>query len=255
MSAPLSSPIDLKNKRAVVIGGGGDIGKAIIKAFAREGAQVTIADIIDTSNIVQEIEQMGGKAFSYVSDVTNETQIDGLRDFVINKMGGADILAYVAGVMHVTRLEELTLEEWNRDLNINLTGALLHCRTFLPLMKKQGSGKIIFIGSIAAKIGGMHSGPHYSASKGGVHSLMKWIARDGAPDGVYVNCIAPGPLEIGGKVGMAPSSSGTISPESSPLGRLGKPEDIAEAAVFLTSPASNWITGSVLDVNGGILMD
>jgi 3-oxoacyl-[acyl-carrier protein] reductase len=191
---------------------------------------------------------MRGKAFSYTCDATNETQIDGLRDFVVSKMGGVDILAYVAGVMHMTRLEELTVNEWDRDLSINLTGALLHCRTFLPLMKKQGSGKIIFIGSIAAKIGGIHSGPHYSASKGGLHSLMKWVARDGAPYGIYVNCIAPGPLEVGGKVGMAPTSGATISPESFPLGRLGKPEDIAEAAVFLASPASNWITGTVLDL-------
>lgn len=127
-------------------------------------------------------------------------------------------------------------------------------REIFPIMAEQGMGKIVALGSIASKIGGVASGPSYVAAKSAVHGLMKWVAKNGADKGIYASVIAPGPVETPMWETVtqraAPSPHGSV-----PLGRFGQPEDIAQAILFLASPASNWITGTVLDVNGGMLMD
>jgi 3-oxoacyl-[acyl-carrier protein] reductase len=137
---------------------------------------------------------------------------------------------------------------------VNLFGVVNPVRKLFPVMAQQGYGKIVALGSIAAKIGGVASGPSYVAAKSAVHGLMKWVAKAGAAKGVYANVVAPGPVEtpMWSKVTQraAPSPHGSV-----PLGRYGQPEDIAQSILFLCSPASNWITGTVLDVNGGMLMD
>lgn len=122
-------------------------------------------------------------------------------------------------------------------------------QAFYDGLLNDGYGKVVCIGSIAGRVGGVISGPNYVASKGGVHAFVKWAAKDAADEGVYVNAIAPGPVWSGMTRGE------NYTPDMAPLGRIGEPEDIAEAVVFLASPASNWITGTVLDVNGGMLMD
>jgi NAD(P)-dependent dehydrogenase (short-subunit alcohol dehydrogenase family) len=129
-----------------------------------------------------------------------------------------------------------------------LKGTFLCCQEVYPKMKGNGYGKIVAIGSIAAKVGGVISGPHYVASKGGVQSLVKWFAQDGAAYNVYINTVAPGPVRTDMTEGYP------YNDKMSPLNRLGEPEDIAEAVLFLSSQASNWITGITLDVNGGMLM-
>ena len=152
------------------------------------------------------------------------------------------------------RWSNSTDEEWRSILDVNLFGVLNPVRKLYPVMVKQGYGKIVALGSIAAKIGGVASGPSYVAAKSAVHGLMKWVAKSGASKGVYANVVAPGPVEtpMWSKVTQraAPSAHGSV-----PLGRYGQPEDIAQSILFLCSPASNWITGTVLDVNGGMLMD
>ncbi len=117
-----------------------------------------------------------------------------------------------------------------------------------PHMAKQGGGKIVCIGSIAGRMGGLRAGPHYTSSKGAIHAFVKWAAKKGAPFGIYVNGIAPGPIDTPMIANQGYTADGI------PLGRLGQPEDIAMAVVFLASQASNFITGQILDVNGGILM-
>jgi NAD(P)-dependent dehydrogenase (short-subunit alcohol dehydrogenase family) len=128
-------------------------------------------------------------------------------------------------------------------------GTFLVVQAVLPQMKKQSYGKIVCLGSIAGKVGGLISGPHYVASKGAIHAFIKWVAKDGAPYSIYVNGIAPGPIETEMTKGF-PYSSEMVT-----LKRLGSVEDIAEAALFLSSQASNWITGMVMDVNGGMTMN
>jgi 3-oxoacyl-[acyl-carrier protein] reductase len=133
-------------------------------------------------------------------------------------------------------------------------GVVNPLRKLYPLMVQAGGGKIVALGSIAAKIGGVASGPAYVSAKSAVHGLMKWVAKSGAQHGVFANTIAPGPVETP----MWQTVTGRAPPSASasvPLGRFGQPEDIAQAILFLCSPASNWITGTVLDVNGGMLMD
>ena len=140
------------------------------------------------------------------------------------------------------------MEEWNRELAVNVTGTFLVTRAVFPIMRKQGYGKIVCLGSVAGYVGGEFTGPHYVASKGAVHSFVKWVARRGGPHSVYANAIAPGPIRS--------RMAGDFRPREGlfPLGRMGEPEDVAEAVVFLASPASNWITGTVLHLNGGMYL-
>jgi len=139
-------------------------------------------------------------------------------------------------------------------LDVNLMGVVNPVREIFPVMADQGFGKMVALGSIAAKIGGVASGPAYTSAKAAVHGLMKWVAKAGASKGVYASVVAPGPVETPMWETVtqraAPSANGSV-----PLGRFGQPEDVAQAILFLCSPASNWITGTVLDVNGGMLMD
>jgi 3-oxoacyl-[acyl-carrier protein] reductase len=168
--------------------------------------------------------------------------------------GKIDILVLCAGSIANTPIADSTDEEWESIWRVNVMGVVNPVRRIFPQMCDAGFGKIVALGSIAAKIGGVASGPAYVAAKSAVHGLMKWTAKAGAAKGVYANIIAPGPVEtpMWQKVtGRAPpSANGSV-----PLGRFGQPEDIAQAILFLSSPASNWITGTVLDVNGGMLMD
>jgi 3-oxoacyl-[acyl-carrier protein] reductase len=165
-----------------------------------------------------------------------------------------DILVACAGTISNTPLQHSTDEEWERIFAVNVMGTVNPVRKLFPVMAERGYGKIVALGSIAAKIGGVASGPSYVAAKSAVHGLMKWVAKAGASKGVYANIIAPGPVETPMWSNVTdrapPSANGSV-----PLGRFGQPEDIAQSILFLCSPASNWITGTVLDVNGGMLMD
>ena len=173
---------------------------------------------------------------------------------MVAEHGRLDILVLCAGAIARTPLAESEDAEWRAMLDVNLMGVVNPLRKAYPMMVEAGGGKIVALGSIAAKIGGVASGPAYVAAKSAVHGLMKWVAKAGAPHGVFANTVAPGPVEtpmwqtVTGRA--PPSANGSV-----PLGRFGQPEDIAQAILFLCSPASNWITGTVLDVNGGMLMD
>jgi 3-oxoacyl-[acyl-carrier protein] reductase len=159
-----------------------------------------------------------------------------------------------AGIIARTPLAQSTDDEWNSMLSVNLLGVVNPTRKLFPVMCERGFGKILAAGSIAAKNGGVASGPAYVASKAAVHGMIRWIAKAGAPHGVYANTLAPGPVETAMWASVtsnkAPSANATV-----PLGRYGNAEDIAQAALFLCSPASNWITGTSLDISGGMWMD
>jgi 3-oxoacyl-[acyl-carrier protein] reductase len=187
-------------------------------------------------------------------DVTSRADTDRVIDAVIAKYGKIDILVLCAGIIARTPLGDSTDDEWDAIFSVNVRGVVNPARKLFPLMCAQGFGKILATGSIAAKNGGVASGPAYVASKSAVHGMMRWIAKAGAPHGVYANTLAPGPVEtamwanVTGNV--APSANATV-----PLGRYGNADDIAQAALFLCSPASNWITGTSLDISGGMWMD
>jgi 3-oxoacyl-[acyl-carrier protein] reductase len=245
---PLSGPPRLDRQVALVTGAAGGIGRATVAALAEAGARVIATDITEP-----EDQWPRGVTFRKC-DVTSAAAVDLVIDDVLKAHSRIDVLVMCAGTISHAPLVESTDEEWRSILDVNLFGVLNPVRKLYPVMVKQGYGKIVALGSIAAKIGGVASGPSYVAAKSAVHGLMKWVAKSGASKGVYANVVAPGPVEtpMWSKVTQraAPSAHGSV-----PLGRYGQPEDIAQSILFLCSPASNWITGTVLDVNGGMLMD
>ncbi|HYC63993.1 MAG TPA: SDR family oxidoreductase [Reyranellaceae bacterium] len=248
MAQHLSGPARLDGQVALITGGAGGMGRAIAGAFKQAGATVVATDRAEHEDI--------GPGIRYRQyDVTSRAATDKVIDAVIAEHGRIDILVLCAGIIARTPLADSTDDEWRAIMDVNVMGVVNPARKLFPLMCKQGFGKILAAGSIAAKNGGVASGPAYVSSKAAVHGMMRWIAKAGAAHGVYANTLAPGPVETamwanvtGGT--QAPAANATV-----PLGRYGNAEDIAQAALFLCSPASNWITGTSLDISGGMWMD
>ena len=245
---PVSGPARLDGKVAIVTGAAGGLGRAATLALAEAGATVVATDI--TEGVRFDSNQITYQRY----DVTSRDETRSVIAEVRAKHGRIDAMVLCAGTISHKHLLESTDDEWRSILDVNLMGVVNPVREVFPIMAEQGMGKIVALGSIASKIGGVASGPSYVAAKSAVHGLMKWVAKAGASKGVYASVIAPGPVEtpMWDTVTQraAPSPNGSV-----PLGRFGQPEDIAQAILFLCSPASNWITGTVLDVNGGMLMD
>ena len=246
---PLSGPAVLDGQVAFVTGAAGGIGRATTLALAAAGARVIASDIAEQADFGD------AKGISYVRyDVTSQTDTDTVIDRVLKEAGRIDMLILCAGTISHRPLTESTNEEWGSILAVNLFGVLNAVRKVYPVMVAQGYGKMVAVGSIAAKIGGVAAGPSYVAAKSAVHGLFKWVAKAGAAHGVYASVVAPGPVET--PMWEKVTQRAAPSPHKSvPLGRYGQPEDIAQSIVFLASPMSNWITGTVLDINGGMLMD
>lgn len=247
MAQHMSGPASLEGQVALITGGAGGMGRAISLAFKAAGAKVIATDRA-------EREDIGPGVDYHRYDVTSRTETDRVIDAVIAEHGKVDILVLCAGIIARTPLGDSTDEEWDSIMSVNVRGVVNPARKLFPLMCQRGFGKMLAAGSIAAKNGGVASGPAYVASKAAVHGMMRWVAKAGAPHGVYANVLAPGPVETAMWANVtgsaAPSANATV-----PLGRYGNAEDIAQAALFLCSPASNWITGTSLDISGGMWMD
>lgn len=245
---PISGPARMDGKVALVTGAAGGIGRAATLTLAEAGATVVATDIAGDAQF--ESKNITFRPYDVTSREQTRTVISETKD----QYGSIDALVLCAGTISHKHLTDSTDDEWQSILDVNLMGVVNPLREVFPIMAEQGMGKIVALGSIASKIGGVASGPSYVAAKSAVHGLMKWVAKAGADKGVYASVIAPGPVETPMWETVtqraAPSANGNV-----PLGRFGQPEDIAQAILFLCSPASNWITGTVLDVNGGMLMD
>jgi 3-oxoacyl-[acyl-carrier protein] reductase len=226
----------LEGKRAVVTGGASGIGLAIARAFATEGAHVTIAD----------------RAAAMPVDVANEAEVTNLFA-EIAKQGGIDILVNCAGILIEKPLLETSVEDFDRLMGVNLKGVFLVGREALRLMVAQGrGGRVINIASELAYLG-RENCSIYCASKGGVLSLTRAWAREFAPH-ILVNTIAPGPIDTP-MLGIESTSPETLAKESqNPLGRIGRPEEIASAALFLAGPGATFMTGQCVSPNGGAAM-
>lgn len=246
---PNSRRIDLKGQSAIVTGAARGIGRAIALTLAREGADLCLADVLDTRSAGDAVKCLGRKVIEIRCDVSRKDDVAAMVQEAVCAFGRIDILVNCAAICNRTHIEDLTEDDWDREMAVNLKGTFLVVQAVLPYMKERKYGKIVCLGSVAGKVGGVISGPHYVASKGGIHAFIKWVAKDGAAHSIYVNGIAPGPVRTEMTEGF-PYSAGMVA-----LNRLGTVEDIAEAALFLASQASNWITGTVLDVNGGLTMN
>lgn len=241
---PISSKVDLDGRVVVVTGAARGIGRAVSVACAREGATVVAADVLDLDDTVKGVEELGGRCVPAPTDVTDRGAVERLVATAVGECGGIDVLVTCAGVYGAGALD-VDEQEWDRVYGINVKGTYLPVQAVFPVLVERGGGKIVCLGSIAGKVGGVLAGPHYVASKGAIHAMVRWLAKYGAPHGVHANGVAPGAVATDMIKGMG------YRDDYCPLGRLAEPEDIAEAVVYLASPASNYVTGKVLSVDGG----
>lgn len=245
----------LGGKVAIVTGGASGIGRGISEAFGTSGATVLLTYYTSeqgADETVQAIEQAGGKALAMQADLTQESENDRVVQTAIDRFGGVDILvANSGGLLQRSRVSECSLDLWNKALAINLTSTFLSCRAVLRHMEKVGSGCIITTSSLAAHDGGGNGATHYAASKAGVLTFTKALAKEVGPLGIRVNSLAPGLIgtQFHDQFSTPEGRKATVA--RTPLGREGTPDDVAGAAVFLASPASGFITGEAIEVNGG----
>lgn len=246
----------LKGRTAIVTGGARGIGKAIALTFVREGAKVAIVDFDQEGALAlrEEIERRQGEAIAIPCDVSKSIEVNAMVEQVRKAFGRIDILVNNAGIIRRGTIETVTEEEWDRVIEVNLKGTFNCSKAVVEIMKQQRYGKIINVSSIAGKMGDITSAPGYGPSKAGIDALTKTLARQLAPYGINVNGVAPHAIETEMSAQWSEERRKEII-ASIPLGRLGKPEDVAEAVLFLASDQASFITGEILDVNGGALMD
>lgn len=245
------STFDLGGRVAVVTGGGRGIGRAIARGLAEHGARLVLCGRTATT-LNAAAAEIGGDILTHVADVSREADVLALRDAALARFGQLDILVCNAGVNPIYKgIETTTLEDWQTILDVNLTGTFLCCKHLGTVMAKAGSGSIICISSVAGHVGLRRSVP-YCASKGGAELLVRALALDWAAKGVRVNAIAPGYFETDLTAGMiANAEMSSRLRAATPMGRFGGDADIVGAAVFLAGPASAYVTGQSLLVDGG----
>lgn len=247
---------DLAGKTAIVTGGSRGIGAATAAALAANGAAVAVVgrDEAALAAVTDGITQRGGRAIWVAADCTEPGQVAGMADTVAARLGPACILAAFAGGngMPVPTDQE-TPVHWREIIETDLSSAFYTIRAVLPQMTARGSGAIITMSSAAARQAAM-SAAAYAAAKAGVVALTRHLAGEFACRGIRVNCIAPSATENDKMRAWMPAGQRAALGASFPLGRLGQPEDVAAAALFLASDASGWITGATLDVAGGKIM-
>jgi 2-deoxy-D-gluconate 3-dehydrogenase len=247
----MSTVFDLTGKVAIVTGGNGGIGYGIAHGLAEAGAAIVVAarQAAKTAHAVTMLQALGARALGVTTDVQDEVAVRAMVQATVEAFGGVDILVNNAGINIRKAPQDYTLEEWQQVLNTNLTGVFLCAREVYPHMVKAGGGKIINIGSMTS-IFGSNVAPAYSASKGGVVQLTKSLAVFWAKDNIQVNTILPGWIHTDLTASAAPERYKAIKARI-PHGRWGEPDELAGAAVFLASSASDYVNGIALPVDGG----
>ncbi len=245
----------MKDKVCLITGAARGLGEAIARRFLDAGARLMLCDLNGEAaeKLAGSLDHSRRRVLAQRVDVTAEREVQTAVDKAVEHFGRIDVLVNCAGIIKHGPIEQMSLEAFESVLRVNLTGIFLFCRAVVPVMKKQGKGKIVNLASIGGRTGRPGVGVNYAASKAGVIGLTQTLAREAGPAGIYVNAIAPGPIltELTRQVGpevFAKWNAGRA------VNKDGLPQDVAAAALFLASDQSDWITGATLDINGGILI-
>jgi 3-oxoacyl-[acyl-carrier protein] reductase len=250
----MGEELRLAGKVALVTGAAQGIGRAIALLLAQNGADIVVSDINleKAEETAKEIEGTGQRAMAIKVDVVHSEEVERMVQTILERFGHIDILVNNAGIARDKLILRMTEEDWDAVLNVNLKGTFNCTKAVVRHMSKQRSGKIVSIASVVGEMGNVGQA-NYSASKAGVIGFTKTIAREFAQRGINVNAIAPGYIETP-MTDALPEKAKEELRRLIPMDRLGRPEDVAEALLFLVSETSSYITGQVLNVNGGIYM-
>lgn len=239
----------------IVTGAARGIGRAIAQEFYGEGAKVALVDL-DQAFLDKAVKQMGGgpRLLAIPCDVGKSAQVEGMVSMVRERWGRVDVLVNNAGIIRRGSIETVTEDDWDKVMQVNLKGTFNCSKAVAGIMKSQARGVIINVSSIAGKMGDITSAPGYASSKAGMDALTKSLARQLAPYGIRANGVAPHAIQTEMSAQWSEEKRKEIV-ASIPLGRLGTPQDVARAVLFMASDEASFITGEILDVNGGALMD
>lgn len=244
--------LSLKGKVALVTGGGRGIGKKIANDLAARGAKVGIIDRKEGrgQQAINEINNQGYTAVFEKGDVSIQPEAQTATEHLVEELGGLDILVNNAGITEKVRFKDLSLQQWENLIRNNLTGYFLSSKAALPYLLKSAEPTIVMISSMSA-VTGSGGGAHYAASKGGINSLVRALAFELAPNGIRVNGVAPRTIATKGLSNLYTQEEKEMLIKQIPLGRLGKPEDVSNAVLFLATSLSSFTTGEVITVDGG----
>ena len=245
-----------KDKVVLITGAAQGIGEATAIAFARERARVALADLnLDgVLQVKEKIDKIGGETLALKVDISNPAMVNEMMEKIVDHFGRLDILVNNAGIIARGIIEDVTDEMLDKVLSVNFKGVFYCCRAAVPIMKKQKYGKIVNVSSITAKRGDNTTAPCYGASKGAILTLTRSLARQLGPFGINVNAVAPHAIDTPMMKYWDEKKRKAVI-ESLPVRRMGKPEDVAHAILFLSSDEAGFITGETLNLNGGYLMD
>ena len=251
--------LKLQEKVAIITGSASGLGKTIAFTLASEGASIVIIDIEKEKiyKTIDEIMNQGSRCIGFTCDISDQSRVEEVVQKVIDQWGEINILVNNAGgALHTkVKFEEVTEKDWDIVMNVNLKGTFFCCQTVVPYMKKQGGGRIVNISALAGRATASLAGIQYTSAKAGIGGLTRHLAKEMGKHNIYVNAVAPGITLSGARVEALWNKKSEEEKskvlDSIPLGRLGKPQDVANVVLFLASDEASYITGATIDSNGG----